>query len=303
MKFSFTSLGTASALPTVNRYPSAHVLNVHERLFLIDCGEGCQIQMRRYGFSFSKIQNIFISHMHGDHVFGIFGLLSTMSLLGRTADLFIYAPISFSKVLSFFIEEFGDGIKYNIIHQVLDTRELSLLIDAKSFEILSFPLNHRVDCYGFLFREKQPALNVHKHLIDKHNLSLTQIAQLKRGEDIIDENGDLLENSLLTYSPYVPRSFAYCSDTAPFAKLKEYISGVDLVYHEATFMDEMVKMARTTGHSTAIQAAGIAKKAGVKRLILGHFSSRYRDLKPLLEEAKSLFPNTELASEGEEFEL
>lgn len=303
MKFSFTSLGIASALPTVNRNPGAHVLNVHERLFLIDCGEGCQLQLRRHGFSFLKIQNIFISHIHGDHIFGLFGLLSSMSLIGRTEDMFIYAPGEFGPILKFFIKTFGEQFKFKVIHTPLKMKAPELIFESKSTEVLAFPLNHRIECYGFIFREKSPKRNIHKYLIEKHSLTLAEIAKLKDGFDITREDGELLLNEKLTYLPYTPRSFAYCSDTAPFEKLPEYIKGVTLLYHEATFMNDMEQMAKETFHSTAFQAADTAFKAGVHRLLVGHFSSRYTDLKPLLEEARLIFPNTFLANEGTEIEL
>ncbi len=303
MKFSFTSLGIASALPTVNRNPGAHVLNVHGRLFLIDCGEGCQLQLRRFGFSFLKLQNIFISHIHGDHIFGIFGLLSSMSLIGRTEDIYVYAPEQFGEILDFFVKTFGEQFKFKVVHFPLKMKESELILEGKNIEVFSFPLNHRVECYGFLFKEKTPKRNIHKYLIEKHNLTLAEIALLKDGNDVLRDDGELLENKVLTYLPYEPRSFAHCSDTAPFAKLPDFIKGVTLLYHEATFMNDMEKMAKDTYHSTASQAANIALKAGVKKLLLGHFSSRYNDLKPLLEEAKVIFPESYLANEGTEIEI
>lgn len=303
MKFSFTSLGTASALPTVNRYPGAHVLNIHERLFLIDCGEGCQLQLRRFGFSFLKIQNIFISHIHGDHLFGLFGLLSSMSLIGRTEDVYIFAPGSFAPVLDFLIKQFGDQFKFKVYHNILRMKSPEQIFDAKNITVEAFPLNHRIECYGFIFREKPPMRNIHKHLIEKHNLSLAEIAKLKNSQSVMRESGEVLTPEEFTYLPYSPRSFAYCSDTAPFKKLPDFIREVSLLYHEATFMDDLVTMAAETYHSTASQAAGTASEANVGKLILGHFSSRYSNLKPLLNEAKKVFPNTILAEEGTEIDV
>jgi len=303
MKFSFTSLGCASALPTVNRFPSAHVLNVHERLFLIDCGEGCQIQLRKYGFSFLKIRDIFISHIHGDHIFGLCGLLSTMSLIGRTATLFIYAPHSFSELLSSFMKFFGGSFQYEIVHITVSGDHPEVIMETKSSEVLSFPLNHRIDCYGYLFREKEPIMNVHKHLIDPYKLSLYEIARLKEGEDVIRDNGETLLNLDFAYKPYVPRSFAYCSDTAPFDSLSNYVKNVDLLYHEATFGTDMQKMATDTRHSTASQAANCALEAGTKKLLIGHFSSRYKKIEVLLDEAREVFSETYIANEGMEFDI
>ncbi|HBG23794.1 MAG: hypothetical protein A2X17_03055 [Bacteroidetes bacterium GWF2_41_61] len=303
MKFAFTSLGCASALPTVNRFPSAHVLNVHERLFLIDCGEGAQIQLRRYGFSFLKIREIFISHIHGDHIFGIYGLLSTMSMIGRSAEIYIYAPESFGEILSSFLTHFGGMFKFKVNHIVIKGEEPELICESKSLEILSFPLNHRIDCYGFLFREKRPKKNIHKYLIEKSSLTLFEIARLKDGEDVERESGEILKNEDYTYTPYIPRSFAYCSDTAPFQKLALYVKGVDLLYHETTFGADLEKMARDTMHSTAADAASCAKDAGAGRLLIGHFSSRYKDQNILLEQAREIFPQSAVADPGVEFAI
>ncbi|MDD2491194.1 MAG: ribonuclease Z [Bacteroidales bacterium] len=298
MNFTLTTLGTASALPTVNRYPSAHVLNVHERLFLIDCGEGCQMQLRRYGFSFLKINEIFITHVHGDHIFGLYGLLSTMSLLGRSADLYIYAPDTFSSILESLILHFGAQFKYQVIHKVVSGNLPQKIFDTKSVEVISFPLNHRTSCYGYYFKEKQPLRNVHKFLIEKYNLSLREIAILKGGTDVLRENGEVLLYDELTYTPYIPRSFAYCSDTAPFPQLEEWVRGVDLLYHEATFLVDNKKTAQLTYHSTAKNAATVAKNSGAKRLIIGHFSSRYKDLSLYEKEAKEIFSESYIAKEG-----
>ena len=303
MKFSFTSLGCSSALPTVNNYPSAHVLNVHERLFLIDCGEACQIQLRRYGISILKIDHIFISHLHGDHLFGMYGLLSTMSMLGRTADIFVYAPKGFAPILKSFLQHFGDGFKYKVVHKVVSAKENTLVFVSKSIEIFAFPLNHRIECYGYIFREKEPRNSIYKHKIEQYSLLLSEIAKLKNGEDVIRENGELLESRLLTYKPYEPRSFAYCSDTAPYDELKKFIEGVDMIYHEATFASNLADMAVATMHSTAEDAARAALTVGAKTLIIGHFSSRYKGSEIFKEEAGKIFKNTYIAEPGMEFEI
>ena len=303
MDFSLTTLGTASALPTVNRYPSAHVLNVHGRLFLIDCGEACQIQLRRYNIPFNKIEEIFISHIHGDHVFGIFGLLSTFSMLGRTKELRIFAPEGFGEILGFYMRVFGEGVKYNIAHIVLNAKEPTLIHETKSVRVYAFRLNHRIDTYGFLFREKTPPRNIYKDKIEEVALTRYEIARLKEGEDIIRRDGSVLESDKYTYQPYISRSFAYCCDTAPFAALSEYVKGVDMLYLEATFMEDMSEMAHDTYHSTAAQSARCALDAGVERLIIGHFSSRYKSVTPLLAQAKEIFPETYFAQEGIKFEV
>ena len=260
-------MGTASAHPTANRYPSAHILTVRERLFLIDCGEGAQMQMRKYGVSFAKIDHIFISHLHGDHLFGLFGLLSTMAMGGRTGDLHIFAPGGFDKILSFFMEQFGEGIKYNIEFHPISCKEPVQIFDSRQLEVLAFPLVHRGETYGFLFKEKEPQLNVHKHLIEPYNLSLYDIARLKEGSDIIressfiDDDGtevvyeETLKNEDFTYLPYKPRSFAYCTDTLPFKRLAGWIKGADLIYHDSTYTKEFEELAKTTLHSTSAAAA------------------------------------------------
>lgn len=309
MEFSLTTMGTASALPTANRYPSAQLLTVHERLFLIDCGEGAQMQMRRAGISFARIDNIFLSHLHGDHVFGIFGFLSTLGMSNRQASLHIYAPEAFGKILAFFQEQFGEGVKYEIVHHVVKCKEPLLIYESKQLEIFAFPLVHRGETYGYLFREKMPVRNVHKHLIEPYQLSLFEIARLKEGTDverILDAESQtkvVLTAEEFTYLPYHPRSFAYCSDTAPFKRVYNWIQGVDLLYHEATYGAELADLAKTTLHSTTLDAARCAVESGAGRLIISHFSSRYKDLGPLLEEARSLFPESYLAKEGTKFDV
>jgi ribonuclease Z len=259
------------------------------------------MQMRRYGFSFMKIQNIFISHLHGDHLFGLWGLLSTMSLIGRKESLYIYAPPGFEDILKSILHFFGGSFLFRVVHVPLDTSGMNHIFESKSVDVYSFPLNHRVDCCGFLFREKMPRRNVFKHLIEPYALSLYEIARLKEGEDITRPDGEVLYSDNLTYQPYEPRSFAYCSDTAPFEKLKEYVHGCDMIYHEATFATDMKKMAARTMHSTASDAARTALDANAGKLLLGHYSSRYKDINVLLDEAKQIFMNTFVTSEGQSF--
>ena len=274
MNFTLNVLGTASALPTTERYPSAQVLNVRGRLFMIDCGEGAQIQMRKAGISFLKIEHICISHIHGDHIFGLFGLLSTMALLGRKAPLNIYAPAGFSPILQFLLDQFGEGFLYEVNHITLSMTEPAIVYENRRTELLAFPLNHRVDTYGFIIREKMPQYNVHKEAIRKYGLTIAEIGALKRGEDIARPDG-VIYNSDAAYIPFVPRSYAYCSDTAPFPELSEWLRGVTVLYHEATFPAEMEEMAAKTYHSTTLQAAQTALAAGVGKLLVGHYSSRY----------------------------
>ena len=303
MNFTLRILGTASAMPVVGKYQSAHVLEVHGRSFLIDCGEGVQQQMIRYGIPIMKLDSIFISHIHGDHLFGLFPLLSTMGLQARTAPLNIYAPANFGPVLKFFLSYFGEGLAFEIRHVPLQMKEPEVIYHTKSVEISAFPLDHKIDTYGFLFREKEPPFNVRKECIPEYGLSLTEIGTLKRGEDVVREDGTVIPVSEAAYKPYVPRSYAYCSDTASFPELSQWVKGVTLLYHEATYPEEFAEQARQRHHSTAAQAARCALEAGAGRLLLGHFSSRIKDLSPLLAEARAIFPDTVLLSDGDLFDL
>ena len=303
MNFTLKVLGTASALPTTERYPSAQVLNVRGRLFMIDCGEGAQIQIRKAGLSFLKIEHICLSHIHGDHLFGLFGLLSTMAMLGRTAPLNIYAPGSFLPILEFFKSNFGEGILYDINYVVLEVTEPTVIYESRTVELLSFPLNHRVETYGFMIREKMPQHNVHKEAIAKYNLTLLEIGTLKRGEDVVRSDGEVIRNSEAAYIPYVPRSYAYCSDTAPFPKLADWVRGATVMYHESTFPAEMEEMAAKTYHSTTLQAARTALDAGVGRLLVGHYSSRFPSVDFFLDEIRSIFPSADLAHDMDVIEI
>ena len=303
MNFTLNILGTASALPTVNRYPSAQVLDVRGRLFLIDCGEGVQMQIRRQHLSILKLDTVFISHLHGDHTFGLFGLLSTMSMLGRTAPLHIYAPEAFGKILSDFMASFGEGFKFYPVHHTVAADAPVKIFETRSLEVLAFPLRHRIETYGYLFREKTPMKNVRKEAIDRFGLTLSEIGSLKRGEDVVREDGTVICNSEAAYQPYEPRSFAYCSDTASFPELSGWIKGVDLLYHETTFPQEYDALAKATFHSTTLQAAECAAAAGVGRLLIGHYSSRFPDARFFLDEARSVFPAAELSAEGMKVDL
>ena len=295
-------MGTASALPTTERYPSAQVLDVRGRLFMIDCGEGAQISLRKAKVSFLKIEHICLSHIHGDHLFGIFGLLSTMGMLGRSSRLDIYAPKPFAEVLDFFMQHFGEGIKFEINHVILEMSEPEVVYENRTVELLAFPLNHRVETFGFIIREKMPAFNVKKDAISRYGLSLTEIGTLKRGEDVVREDC-VISHSDAAYLPYVPRSYAYCSDTAPFPELVDWVRGVTLLYHEATFPADMSEMAEKTFHSTTLQAAQTAHDAGVGRLVVGHYSSRFPSVDFYLDELRSVFPATDLAHDGDTFQV
>ena len=302
MNFTLNVLGTASALPTTERYPSAQVLNVRGRLFMIDCGEGAQIQLRKAGVSFLRIEHICLSHIHGDHIFGLYGLLSTMAMLGRTAPLNIYAPKSFAPILDFFKERFGEGILYEINYVVLEMSSPEVVYENRNVELLAFPLNHRVQTFGYIIREKMPQFNVRKEAIAEYGLTLSEIGTLKRGEDVVRE-GMVISNSEAAYRPYHPRSYAYCSDTAPFPELAQWVKGVSVLYHEATFPAEMEEMAAKTYHSTTLQAAQCARDAGVGRLLVGHYSSRYPSVDFYLDELRSVFPDSFLTRDMDVVEI
>lgn len=302
MNFTLNVLGTASALPTTERYPSAQVLDVRGRLFMIDCGEGAQIQLRKAGVSFLKIEHICISHVHGDHIFGLFGLLSTMAMLGRTAPINIYAPKSFAPILDFFKKTFGEGILYEVRYVELGMKSPEIVYENRTVELLAFPLNHRVETFGYIIREKMPPFNVHKAAIEKYGLTLSEIGTLKRGEDVVREDV-VITNSEAAFRKYQPRSYAYCSDTAPFPELYQWVKGVSVLYHEATFPSEMTEMAAKTFHSTTMQAAKCAKDAGVGRLLVGHYSSRYPSVEFYLDELRSVFPNSYLTKDMDRIEI
>ena len=302
MNFTLNVLGTASALPTTERYPSAQVLDVRGRLFMMDCGEGAQIQLRKVGVSFLRIEHICLSHIHGDHIFGLFGLLSTMSLLGRSAPLRIYAPKTFRPILDFFMVQFGEGVQFEIDYVELDMKEPQVVYENRTLELLAFPLNHRVETFGYIIREKMPPFNVRKEAVQKYDLTLSEIGTLKRGENVVRED-IVITNAEAAYRKYKPRSYAYCSDTAPFPELAEWVKGVDLLYHEATFPADMAEMAEKTFHSTTLQAAQVAKDAGVGRLLVGHYSSRFPSVEFFLDELRSVFPESHLASDLLEIEI
>jgi ribonuclease Z len=298
-----TILGSSSALPTSDRYPSAHVLNAHERLFLIDCGEGTQMQLRKHRMRFSKINHIFISHLHGDHVFGLYGLLSTFSLMGRTSPLCLYAPENYNTILFSHLLDFDIHLNFDIDFIPLAGKETAVILDDKHITVTSFPLKHRVPSFGFLFREKVKDRNIIKESITKFNIPPVRIPAIKKGADYITPDGDIIKNEAITIPPPAPISYAYCSDTKYFRRLSSFVKGVSVLYHEATFDRSMDDLAKITGHSTTIDAARTALEARAGSLIIGHFSARYRNISPLVEEAKTVFPNTFPAIDGKSYDL
>ena len=302
MEMSIITMGTASASANPHRHTSAHVVTVHNHRFLVDCGEGCQMSLQQCHIPFSWIDNILLSHLHGDHLLGIFGLLSTMAMQGRTAPLYIYAPAGFMRILDFFYEQFADGVKYEIHFTPLEMKDKQQIIEMRPLRVYAFPLNHRVPTFGFLFEEKEPRRNVRKDLIEADGLTITEIAAFKRGEDV-RRGRKTLKAADYTYIPYSPRKLAYCCDTAPFPALTGWIAGADLIYHDSTYADDYADHAQKYCHSTSRMAAQDALDAGAGQLILGHFSSRYRDLGPMLAQAREVFPNTLLAEEQHKYEI
>ncbi|HBN01389.1 MAG TPA: ribonuclease Z [Rikenellaceae bacterium] len=307
MDFTLTVLGTASAKPIPGRNQSAQVLSVHGRFFLIDCGEGVQTRLQECHISPMRIDSIFISHIHGDHVFGLFGLLSTMGMLSRMTPLNIYAPVSFGPILKFFLSYYGEGIPFEIRHIPMTMKSPQMVYHTKSLEVFAFPLRHKIETFGWLFREKEPQMNVKKWKIDEYSLSLTEIGAVKRGEDIVREQPDgsreVIPFQELGYKPYSPRAFAYCSDTAPFPELASWVKGVDLLYHETTYPAELADQAAKRNHSTTLQAAKCALDAGVKKLVIGHYSSRSYDIALYESECRSIFPETYAAHDGDVFDI
>lgn len=291
-------LGCGSATPNRRHLPSSQVLELHGKLFLIDCGEGTQLQFRYTKLNYNKLSDIFISHLHGDHCFGLIGLISTMSLLGRTAPLRIHAHADLEKITQSQIDYFCRDIAYPVEFYSIESKSSTLIYQDRSIEVFSLPLKHRIPTTGFLFREKARQAHILKDMIDFYNIPLRCIPDIKEGKDFVTEDGKIIPNERLTKPAKTPRSYAYCSDTQYNEKLIPLLEGVDTLYHEATFNEAETERAKSTCHSTAGQAAEIAKAAHVKQLIIGHFSARYPDEKILLDEACSIFPQTILSKEG-----
>jgi ribonuclease Z len=307
MKFELTILGTSAAVPYRDRYLAAQVLNIQEQLFLIDCGEGTQFQMMKFHVKKMKINQIFISHLHGDHFFGLFGVLTSMAMMGRKNAIDIYAPAGLEEIVKVVFQNSFYESPFPIrFFEINVNEQLSPIFENAQVEVFSFPLKHRVPTSGFFFKEKLLPRNIIADKIAQYNIPFEAIKAIKNGSDYVNtevsnpENsaGVSIPNAELTIDPPIPRSFAYCSDTAYSETVIEAVKNVDLLYHEATFGHEMAAHASITGHSTAIEAATVAHKSQAKKLIIGHFSSRYELLDPLLNEAKTVFPNTVLGIDG-----
>jgi len=296
-KFELHILGCGSALPTTRHFPTSQVLNVRDKLFMIDCGEGAQIQLRKSRLKFSRLNHIFISHLHGDHCFGLLGLISTFGLLGRTADLHIHAPKGIEKLFGPMLEFFCNHLPYKVFFREFDVNEPTVIHSDRSMTVTTIPLKHRLPCCGFLFSEKQRPNHIIREMVDFYKVPVYELNRIKNGADYLTPEGEVIPNAKLTRPAAPIRQYAYCSDTIYLERIIEQIKGVDLLFHEATFAQEDLPRAKETYHTTAEQAGEIALAAGVKKLVIGHFSARYEEESVLLKEASAVFPNTVLAKE------
>lgn len=304
MPFQLTILGSSSAMPTSKRYPTAQVLNALGRFFLIDCGEGTQHQIRKNKVGFGRLDHIFISHLHGDHFFGLIGFISTQVMLKRTKDLHIFSHSELQRYTQFQLDFLNmEELGFRLVFHPLNFKKPQLILEDEKLSITSFPLKHRIPCCGFLFREKEKEPNIKKELVKKYQIPIREIKNIKAGADFVTENGETVPNHELVIPPEKPRSFAFCSDTAYHEKIIPVIQDVDLLYHEATFAESEKDMAKTTFHSTGKEAALIAQKAKVGKLLIGHFSARYKDPKLILDEARAIFPETNAVEEDEVYSV
>ncbi|MBO7557098.1 MAG: ribonuclease Z [Bacteroidaceae bacterium] len=297
-KFEVTVLGCGSALPTVKHNGSGMVVNIREKYFLVDCAEGTQVELRRNHIHLNRLFNVFITHLHGDHCFGLMGLISTLGLLGRTAPLHVYGPQDIEILFQPLIDYHCNGMTYEVVFHPIDTHQNICIYEDKSLQVFTIPLKHRIRCCGYYFKEKELSRHILKEAIEKYNIPISQINNVKAGLDYVMPNGQIIKNEVLTTPPSPTRSFAYCSDTVFRPEIAEMIKGVNLLYHEATFAESEKLLCSKVYHSTAKQAAEIARLAGAKQLMLGHYSSRYNDETILQKEAAEVFENTILAKEG-----
>lgn len=291
-------LGCGSALPTLKHNPSSQIVEIRGKCFLIDCGEGTQTQLRRSKIKFTRISAVFISHVHGDHCFGLIGMISTFGMLGRTAPLHIYAPDGFSNIMKMQIDFFCKDLEYEVVFHDVDTNAKNIIYEDRSLTVETVPLSHRVPCCGFIFREKQTLPHILRDMADYYKVPVSQFNNIKNGADWVDEEGNVIPYTRLTKPSELARSYAYCSDTRYLPMLHECLKDVCVLYHESTYSKEDEDMAKMYFHSTAAQAAQVASDANVGKLVLGHYSARYEDENRLLEEAKNIFPNTVLSDEG-----
>lgn len=297
-KFDVTILGCGSATPTLRHNPSAQVVNIRGKLSLVDCGEGTQLQMRLRKVKFMAMRNVFISHLHGDHCLGLIGLISTFGLLGRTKNFHVYAPVELKPLLNSQLEMFCHKLEFEVVFHPVDTRRHTLIYDDRSMEVWTLPLEHRMDCCGFLFKEKPGLPHINREMTDFYEVPLCYLDSIKAGADWVTADGRTIANSRLTTPAAPPRMYAYCSDTMFKPDLAKLVEGVDLLYHEATYNNAQEAKARARAHSTASQAAQIARLANARKLMIGHYSATIGSLDSLLGEAREVFPNTIAADEG-----
>lgn len=302
-KFQITILGCGSAIPTTLHNPPSQLVELGNKLYMIDCGEGTQLQMRKFKAQINKLHSVFISHLHGDHIFGLPGLLTTLSLHGRKHDLNIYAHKEIDFLISPLLSFMGHHMTFKVNVIPLNAHSPELLVENESIKITSFPLKHRIETNGFIFEEKESPRHIIREMINFYEIPVKQIHDIKLGADFVTSRGTVIKNNILTYPGSPAKRYAYCSDTAYAPEIIPNIKNVDLLYHEATFAETELERAKVTYHSTARQAAEIARDAEVKKLVIGHYSSRYNELGVLLKEASEVFHNTELANEGKIFEL
>jgi ribonuclease Z len=298
MKFEVTILGSSSATPVYNRNPTAQLLNCNEKFYLIDCGEGTQQQLMKFGIKASKIDHVFISHLHGDHYFGLIGLLSSMHLNGRIKPIKIFAPAALKDILEIQFKHSDTVLRYPIEFTDTVADEPHVIFDNSDVQVETFVLNHRIPCTGFKFTEKKRLRKLVVEKLEEDNIPLEYYPLLKRGVDLDLPDGRVIYNADYTIDSNAPKSYGYCSDTLADGTYMDSIRGCTVLYHEATFLHELLSRADQTHHTTALQAAQVALESGAGKLLIGHFSSRYKSLQPLLEEAAAVFPNTELALEG-----
>ncbi|MFZ4784993.1 MAG: ribonuclease Z [Flavobacteriales bacterium] len=303
MNFDITILGCGAATPTGRHNPSSQVLDIHDKLFMIDCGEGTQMELRKRHIKIQRVQHIFISHLHGDHYLGLIGLLSSLHLLGRKSELTVFGPPELKELLDLSFKVSQTFIEYPLHFVALSQEKKKLIYEDKTIEVYSFPLKHRIPTCGFQFVEKEKSPKIRKSIISKYDLKPSEIIFLKKNKAVTLESGRVVEPAEACIPAERSRSYSYCSDTAYWETLVDSIKGTDLLYHESTFLDSEKERAKTTFHSTARQAAKIARLAEVRKLVLGHFSSRYSDELPFLEQALEEFPCVELAEEGKTFSI
>lgn len=296
--FDIHILGCGSAKPTKRHFPSAQAVNLRDKLLLLDCGEGTQLQWRLTGLNWQKITHIFLSHAHGDHVFGLPGIISTMGLMGRTSPLFLHGPASLRPFIQCVLSNFCANMDYEVHFEAVDCTRHTIIFEDRSMEVWSLPLQHRIPCCGYLIKEKPGLPHIRREMIDAYEIPVWAINRIKAGDGWTTPDGEHIPHERLTKPADPIRSYAYCSDTMPVEDIAQWCQGVDLLYHEATYASSEEDLAQQYAHSTALQAAIIAKATNVRKLVLGHFSARYEDENLLLNEAKSVFENTILAHEG-----